>query len=83
MYKVVSYPITDSVPTWPGSPQTRIEKVKQIAEGDVANTCVISIYGHIGTHYDAPRHFVAEGTPIAELPLDRFIFERPLVVDIP
>jgi kynurenine formamidase len=83
MYKIISYQITGYVPAWPGSPQTLIEKRGQIAKGDAANTCIISIYNHIGTHYDAPNHFVANGLKISELPPSRFIFEKPLVIDIP
>jgi kynurenine formamidase len=83
MYKIISYQITDYVPAWPGSPQTAIKKHNEIAKGDAANTSVISIYNHIGTHYDAPNHFIADGLKICDLPKSRFIFERPLVLDIP
>jgi kynurenine formamidase len=83
MYKVLSYPIDDKVPTWPESPQLSITKHSQIAHGDAANTCIMSIFDHIGTHYDAPNHFVDGGVPIAQLPLERFIYERPLLLDIP
>ncbi|GMO56101.1 MAG: cyclase family protein [Termitinemataceae bacterium] len=83
MYKLLSYPITASMPTWPCNPQLKIEKHAQIAKGDVCNTAMISVFGHTGTHYDAPNHFVADGLQIASLPLERFIFEKPLLLDIP
>jgi kynurenine formamidase len=83
MFKLISYPITSNVPAWPGSPQTVITKHNDISKGDAANTCVISIYDHIGTHYDAPNHFIENGLRIAELPLSRFIFNSPLLLDIP
>jgi kynurenine formamidase len=44
---------------------------------------MISLYNHIGAHYDAPNHYIPEGPQIAELPLSRFIFERPLLLDVP
>jgi kynurenine formamidase len=83
MFKLLSYPINERVPAWPGSPQLRIEKCSQISEGKPANTAMISLYNHIGTHYDAPNHFIPEGLKISELPLQRFIFQRPLLLDIP
>lgn len=83
MYHLLSYPIEAHMPAWPDSPQLQMEKKLQIAKGDVANTSIISLYNHVGTHYDAPNHYLASGTPIAELDLDRFIFERPLLLEIP
>ncbi|GMO34964.1 MAG: cyclase family protein [Termitinemataceae bacterium] len=83
MYKLISYPITDSVPTWPGNPQLQVKRYAQMAKGDVCNTCMISIFNHTGTHYDGPNHFVSDGLQISQLPLDRFIFEHPLLLDIP
>jgi kynurenine formamidase len=44
---------------------------------------MISLYNHTGTHYDAPNHYIPEGPQIAGLPLNRFIFEQPLLLDIP
>jgi kynurenine formamidase len=83
MYLLLSYPITDKVPAWPESPQLRLEKRSRIDRGDAANTYLISLFNHIGTHYDAPNHYIPEGPQIAGLPLNRFIFERPLLLDIP
>jgi kynurenine formamidase len=83
VYKLLSYPITACVPTWPGNPQLRLERQAQMAHGDVCNTTLITVFNHTGTHYDAPNHFVAEGLQISKLPLKRFIFERPLLLDIP
>jgi kynurenine formamidase len=83
MYVLLSYPITEQVPSWPGSPQPRLEKHSRIDRGDAANTYMISLHNHTGTHYDAPNHFIPEGPQIAALPLSRFIFERPVLLDIP
>lgn len=71
------------MPAWPDSPQLSVERKLQIANGDVANTVVFRMYNHVGTHYDAPNHYLADGLPIAALDLDRFIFEKPLLLEIP
>ncbi|MDR3300979.1 MAG: cyclase family protein [Spirochaetaceae bacterium] len=83
MYTLISYPITENVPAWHGSPQTTIERRSRIECGDAANTCLITLFNHIGTHYDAPNHFIAGGLRISQLDLERFIFEHPLLLDIP
>ena len=83
MYKLLSYPLGAYTPAWPGTPQVKLEKLLQIAKGDVAHTTILHIHNHIGTHFDAPNHYLADGTPIGSLDLERFIYERPLLLDIP
>ncbi|MDR3324775.1 MAG: cyclase family protein [Spirochaetaceae bacterium] len=82
-YKLISYPINATTPVWPGSPATRLDKHSHIERGDSANTSIFTIFNHTGTHCDAPRHFIPEGATIDQLPLERFIFERPLLLDAP
>ena len=38
-----------------------------MADGDSANTSVISLSSHAGTHIDVPRHFCREGSPVIDL----------------
>ena len=79
----LSYEISPTAPGWPGTPTYRWEQVSSIAGGDVANLGVLHLCDHFGTHLDAPNHFNDSGRPIAQVPLDRFIYERPRLVDIP
>jgi arylformamidase len=37
---------------------------------------------HIGTHIDAPRHFLADGGPIDELPLESLVMRDAVVLDV-
>ena len=83
MYHLLSHPIEERMPAWPDSPQLQVEKKLQIAGGDVANTVYFSFYNHVGTHMDAPNHYLADGAQIAQLGLERFIFEKPLLLEIP
>lgn len=82
MYHLLSYPINDCMPAWPESPQLKVEKKLQIAKGDVANTVYFSFYNHVGTHMDAPNHYLADGIQIAQLSLEHFIFEKPVLLEI-
>lgn len=79
----LSYEIREGGPGWPGDPGYNWEQVISIARGDVANRGVIHLSNHFGTHLDAPNHFNGEGLKIADVPLERFIYERPLLIDAP
>ena len=39
-----------------------LELRESIARGDVANVTALGLGAHTGTHVDAPRHFLADGT---------------------
>jgi len=43
---------------------------------------VLTINSHVGTHIDAPRHFLYDGAPIDEVPLDRIVMREAVVLDV-
>jgi arylformamidase len=55
-----------------------------IADAPVTGTMnsVITLNTHIGTHIDAPRHFIADGQPIDATPLDRLVMREAVVLDL-
>jgi arylformamidase len=79
----LSYDIRPDGPGWPGNPPYRWQQLSSIASGDDANVGLISLCNHFGSHLDAPNHFNDEGRKVAEVPLDRFVYERPRLVDVP
>ncbi len=84
MYRLLSYPLVEDAPVWPGNPPAaRTEVFSSIARGELANMTVIHLFSHSGTHLDAPRHFNDEGPAAVDVPLERFIFSKPLVVEVP
>lgn len=83
MYQILSYPIRENQPTWPGNPTFHLESRGSIAAGGKANTCTIHLFNHYGTHLDGPLHFNGNGIPLDQIPFDRYFFQKPLVVDIP
>lgn len=83
MRKFISHLIREGDPGWPGNPKVELETVSALENGDVANTCVIRLFNHFGTHFDAPRHYNAKGPTINEIPKERFFYQRPLLLDIP
>lgn len=83
-FRLLSYPLSPSAPVWPGNPPAaRTHAFSAIADGDVANTTVLTLFSHSGTHLDAPKHFNDRGPTAAELPVEAFIFFRPLVIELP
>ena len=65
----ISIPLRNGMVNWPGdAPFSRIETLK-IANGDVCNLSQFASSVHIGTHMDAPRHFLADGHGIETMPI--------------
>ena len=54
---------------WPGDPGVEVSKLMQIEKGDICNTSLLTCPVHVGTHVDAPLHFVDGGDGIESLPL--------------
>lgn len=69
----VSVPVTPELPIWPGDPPIVLERYMAISKGDEANVSRMAGSVHIGTHVDAPVHFVEGGAAVEELPLDVLI----------
>ena len=64
-----------NAPVYGNDPAPKIQPLTRIALGDAANTSAISACLHNGTHMDAPKHFVPDGTPIDQVDLDACIGE--------
>jgi arylformamidase len=69
----ISAPIYSGMVHWPGDPAVLIERVHELARGDAANVSKLELGAHTGTHMDAPRHFLADGAGLDEMPLDATI----------
>ena len=69
----ISVPISPDLPVWPGDPPVELERIANIAEGANANVSRLACGVHVGTHVDAPVHFVEGAASIESLPLDRLL----------
>jgi kynurenine formamidase len=82
-FVLLSHPLRHDDPVWPGNPPAaRIDLYESIERGDVANTTRLALFSHSGTHVDTPWHFDADGPAAWQLPVDRFVFEAPRLVDL-
>jgi len=66
----ISLAISPDLPVWPGDPPIELEQVESMDRGAHANVSRLSAGVHIGTHVDAPHHFLNDGRTIEQLPLD-------------
>jgi arylformamidase len=67
MLNRISYTITSQSPLYPGTPPVSCQEIKSIQKGDSANTSLLSMSTHTGTHIDVPRHFCPEGKSVRDL----------------
>lgn len=77
----ISLGISPELPVWPGDPPIILEQVSKMEDGANANVSRLACSVHIGTHIDAPIHFIEGGTGIDSLPLNVLI-GRAYVVDL-
>ncbi len=66
----ISLSISPNLPTWPGDPGLKLEQYESIDKGALYNATQMSSSVHLGTHVDAPRHFIKEGSTVEQLPLE-------------
>jgi arylformamidase len=81
-YFDISLPLTPDLPVWPGDDDVSVEPLRRIANGDDTNVTSLAFTSHVGTHVDAPWHFVDEGAKLNDLSIDRWIGPC-LVIQIP
>ncbi len=66
----LSLTISPNLPTWPSDPALVLEQVQSMDQGSLYNVTRITSSVHLATHIDAPRHFIADGATIEQLPLE-------------
>jgi arylformamidase len=69
----ISLTISDGLPIWPGDPHPVIDRLSSMEDGDEANVSSLSCGVHIGTHVDAPLHFIHQAQSVTELSLDDLV----------
>lgn len=69
----ISVGLHPEIPVWPGSEKFSLKRIMRLEDGDVANVSQFNTEIHVGTHVDAPWHFVADGKTVEHLSLDVLI----------
>ncbi len=83
----ITVPLHAGTPTWPGSAGVELTRTLRLEEGDFSNASRLGCDVHVGTHVDAPRHFIDSGSTVEKLPLevmvgDAFVAYVPEVTKI-
>jgi arylformamidase len=81
MWIDISLPLRNAMVAWPGDAPFERTSTLAIANGDECNLSQISTTAHIGTHMDAPRHYLADGAGIETMPIAASI-GRARVIEI-
>jgi arylformamidase len=69
----ISVPLKTDMPTWPDSVGLRLIRTMSLEEGDTANVSRLDCDVHMGTHVDAPWHFLKDGFTVDAMSLDVLI----------
>jgi kynurenine formamidase len=76
----LSQPLNQECSFWPYYPPFEVKYIKRKAEHGV-NAQYIQTSNHMGTHLDAPRHFVTAGMTIDEIPIE-WLYGEGVLVDL-
>ncbi len=77
----ISVPLRNGIVTWPGDAPFERASTLEIANGDPCNLSQISSTTHIGTHMDAPRHYLPGAAGMETMPITASI-GRARVIEI-
>jgi len=69
----VSVRLRNGLLPWPGDAPFALNRVSDLARGDVCTLSTVSMSAHAGTHVDAPLHFVKGGRSVDTMRLDATI----------
>ncbi|MGK0618778.1 cyclase family protein [Meiothermus cerbereus] len=65
----ITRPIYPGVPVWPGDTPYCYQLVSRIADGNSVNVGKLTTTTHLGTHLDAPWHYLDTGEKLESVPL--------------
>ena len=79
----VTLTISGDLPVRPGDPPVILERIQKIEAGAVANVTRLDMGAHVGTHVDAPFHFLGgQAATVEQLSLQKLV-GRAYVLQIP
>ncbi len=79
----LSHELSVETPSYGGGDGFVFEPLTRVVAGDTANTAKYSFPNHLGTHIDAPLHFVSGAPSLTDYRPGFWIFDNPRIVDVP
>jgi arylformamidase len=77
----LTLPIHEGMLLFPGDAPPRIRRVDSLESGVALMTSTFGMSCHVGTHVDAPAHFIAGARPLSDYPVEAFC-GMAIVVDL-
>ncbi len=74
----ITFSLSEATTTWPGDTETKIESTRETS-GAKSMVSRLTLSSHVGTHVDAPAHFIEGAKTVEALPLDVLIGECRVV----
>jgi arylformamidase len=78
----ITLPVSSDMPVWPGDPAFELQHTDSMDAGAEVNTSRMIMSVHMGTHVDAPHHFLNNKKTVEQLPLN-ILFGRAYVLALP
>lgn len=78
----LSHVLSPRTPAYGGGAGFSVKPVRAMDRGDLSNAVNLSFSNHLGSHVDAPRHFVVDGKTVDGYAIEDWIFSKPYLVDI-
>jgi arylformamidase len=75
----ISHTLSPGIAVWPGDLRFRRTLTQEIAAGDPTNGSALTLSSHVGTHLDAPAHYMEGGRTIDGLDLSLLVGPARLV----
>jgi arylformamidase len=69
----ISATISNDLPVWPGDQPVSLERNKDMQLGDLYTLSQLTSTVHVGTHVDAPAHFIKGGSGIDAIDLTKLV----------
>lgn len=69
----ITLTISDDLPVWPGDEPIRLERTRDMRDGDLYTLSRLTSTVHVGSHLDAPMHFVRDGHGVDTIDLNKLI----------
>lgn len=79
----LSHILATDTPAYGGGDGLHVTHEKALCAGDSCNAVRLDLHNHLGSHVDAPLHFIADGRSVEEYAPEEWMFVRPLLVDLP
>ncbi len=69
----VTLPLEQSTPPYPGDPGLSMQRLMDYERGDALRLSAIAMSAHLGTHVDAPLHFIRNGVSVDQIALEKLL----------